>query len=193
MKFEDLNLLEIGHSIHLAGSVWADADKMYLILFPDEEENVERPIAVVDMTVDQWHKLLRQSDLLETEILTRASDGTITKAIVRKSARNIDQVVSWRVFKRDEYKCRYCGNDNVPLTVDHLVLWEEGGPSTEANLLTACKKCNKLRGNTQYGAWLQSSYYQHVSKNLSRSVRDSNAALAGTLESIPRSAHVKSR
>ena len=64
---------------------------------------------------------------------------TITKlykAVIRKCQRNIEQGVSWNVFRRDGYACRYCGNKEVPLTVDHLVLWEESGPSTEANLVS---------------------------------------------------------
>lgn len=191
MKFEELPLLEVGHSIQIAGSVWAGPDKMYVMLLPDEK--LDKPLATMEPTQEQWQQFLRQSDLLETEIMAKASDGTIAKAIIRKSSRQIDQGVSWRVYKRDGYACRYCGKDDVPLTVDHLVLWEDGGPSTEANLVSACRKCNKARGNMKYAEWLQHPIYRKLSRGLSEQSRQANEALLPTLDSIPRVVHVKSR
>jgi 5-methylcytosine-specific restriction endonuclease McrA len=79
------------------------------------------------------------------------------------------------------------------MTVDHLVLWEEGGPSTEANLLSACRKCNKTRGNTQYSAWLKSPFYGKVSRALDEATRRSNEALLATLDTIPKLVHTRSR
>jgi len=112
------------------------------------------------------------------------------KAVVRKCQRNIDQVVSWNVFGRDNFACRYCGrshDDNgnrVPLTVDHLVLWENGGPSTESNLASSCKKCNKTRGNTEYADWLNHHYYKRVAENLTQAQRQANIDLLSTLANI---------
>lgn len=191
MKFEELNLLEIGHSIQIAGSVWAGPDKLYVVFLPDE--HCDKPFEMVEPTQEQWQQFLRQSDLLETEILTKASDGTVAKAIVRKSQRQIDQHVSWKVFRRDGYKCCYCGRDDVPLTVDHLVLWEDGGPSTEQNMVSACKKCNKARGRTQYVDWLRHPVYLKVSGNLSPERRAANEALVGALNAIPKVMHTRSR
>jgi 5-methylcytosine-specific restriction endonuclease McrA len=117
----------------------------------------------------------------------------LKKAILRKSTRQIDAGVSWRVFKRDEYTCRYCGKDDVPLTVDHLVLWEKGGPTIEDNLVACCKKCNKKRGNMKYEDWLVSDYYKKVSKNLSAEIRELNCVTKFSLSTIPIKYHVISR
>jgi len=97
------------------------------------------------------------------------------------------------VFRRDGYKCCYCGRDDVPLTVDHLVLWEDGGPSTEQNMVSACKKCNKARGRTQYVDWLRHPVYLKVSGNLSPERRAANEALVGALNAIPKVMHTRSR
>lgn len=191
MKFEELNLLEVGHSIQLAGSVWAGPDKLHIVFLPDEK--FDKPFETMELNLEQWQQFLRQSDLLETEILTKHADETVAKAIVRKSQRQIDQHVSWKVFRRDGYKCCYCGKDDVPLTVDHLVLWEDGGPSTEQNMLSACRKCNKARGNMKYVDWLRNPTYLKVSKNLSVERRTANEALAGVLDVIPRVVHTRSR
>lgn len=45
------------------------------------------------------------------------------------------------VFKRDGYKCVYCGSpDN--LQADHVVPYSKGGLDDSTNLVTACRKCN---------------------------------------------------
>lgn len=209
MKIQDVGLLKFGNTIQLAGAVYTDDRTLYLAMFPEDRiqlgtsgESVvhfrpgdldERGVYVLDMDDEDWKVFLRQTDLMEVEVVTRASDGTLAKAIVRKSARQIDQGVSWRVFKRDGYACRYCGNDNTPLTIDHLITWESMGPTIEENLVTACRKCNKTRGETEYGAWLLHPYYLEVSKKISVEKRLANEALVATLGTIPLRVNQKSR
>lgn len=143
-------------------------------------------LKVLDMDLDDWRAFIRQTDLLETEVVAPDQDGKLVKAILRKSQRQVDQGTSWVVYKRDGYRCRYCGIDGVPMTVDHLVLWEEGGPAIPENLVTSCRKCNKKRGNMQYGDWLESPYYKHISKRLIIAAVEANEAVTATLPSIPR-------
>lgn len=45
------------------------------------------------------------------------------------------------VYKRDGFKCAYCGNKKS-LTWDHIVPECEGGKTTWTNLVTCCKQCN---------------------------------------------------
>lgn len=196
MKFSELNLIEVGHSIQMVGAVYSDDERLYLCFFPGEHELEPRTkLTPIDMTQEDWTAFLRQTDLLETEILAKETPESkvLYKAIVRKSQRSIDQNVSWRVFKRDSYKCRYCGNDSVPLTVDHLIVWEFGGPSIEANLVSSCKKDNKVRGNLPYAEWLKHPHYLRVSKNLSEEGRRANEAAVAILSSIPLNIQIKSR
>jgi len=217
MKLQDINLLEVGDTIHMVGAVWSGGGKMYLTLFPEDRGTVYasqhqvrftqedawddvsfkgadvHEVHTLDMDSDDWAKFLRQTDLLETEVLTKASDGTLAKVILRKSQRNIEAGVSWRVFKRDGYACRYCGKDDLPLTVDHLVLWEVDGPSIKANLMSACKKCNKTRGRTPYAEWLKHPHYVKVSAALTPDQREANVKLLETLDVIPVNTHQRSR
>lgn len=212
MKLSDLNILSIGHTIQMAGAVFTGEGKVFLCLFPGERGelesiNCEPPeliqprgavtdrlrVHVLDMDLADWERFVRQTDELETEVLSKASDGKLAKIILRKSQRAIDGNVQWKVWKRDGYTCRYCGNNDCPLSVDHLVLWEEGGPSTVENLVTACKKCNKIRGNMSYADWLQHPRYRETSKKLSGDVVMANEALLGKLDKIPRMVHTRSR
>lgn len=215
MKLADLNLLAIGNTICMAGAVFAGEGKLLLCMFPEERGSVMNSdgtdrmvyfvprsggedgdlldVHVLDMDQDDWQRFIRQTDVLETEIVKGSSDGTLAKVVVRKSARQIEAGVSWQVFRRDGYACRYCGKDDVPLTVDHLVLWEDGGPSTPENLVSACRKCNKVRGRTQYENWLAGPVYAKASKGLRPEVLEQNRRLVETLGSIPRTVNRKSR
>lgn len=49
------------------------------------------------------------------------------------------------VFKRDGFRCRYCGaaaEDGAVLHADHVIPQSKGGPTTLENLVTACFACN---------------------------------------------------
>jgi 5-methylcytosine-specific restriction endonuclease McrA len=50
------------------------------------------------------------------------------------------------IYKRDGYTCAYCGAKER-LTIDHIHPTSRGGQDTWENLVTACCKCNSLKGN----------------------------------------------
>lgn len=50
------------------------------------------------------------------------------------------------VFKRDHHTCQYCGTLKS-LTLDHVLPRSKGGKSSWSNLVTACQRCNALKGN----------------------------------------------
>ena len=193
ISLKDIDLLAIGNTVQISGVIYSGDRDDYLCFLPEYQDEDGRKPLLLEMDDEDWEKFLRQSDLMETEILTKAKDGKLAKAIVRKSARQIDQRVSWQVYKRDNYTCRYCGQTGIPLTVDHLVLWENGGPSTLDNLLTACKKCNKKRGNMEYAEWLECEKYQYASAGLTPEVKEANKEILKRLHKIPVRVHMKSR
>jgi HNH endonuclease len=192
MKFSDLELRKIGNTVQLVGGVWAGDGKAFVLRFPEYADE-QTELTEVEMSHEDWKALLYQSDKVETEVLSKLEDGTLFKAVVRKCERSIAQQVTWNVFRRDGYRCRYCGNDKVPLTVDHVVLWEEGGPSIEDNLVASCRKCNKIRGDTPYADWLQHKYYLDVYRKLTPEARYQNEMLVDKIASMPRLINVRSR
>lgn len=187
-----INLFELGHTIQLSGMLLIDSQRDITFLVPLPDEDISDKIKTLNLSHDDWKTLLRQTDLQEAEVLVN-DDGKIKKAILRKSTRQIDARVSWNVYRRDNYTCRYCGRNDIPLTVDHLILWEDGGPSIEGNLVACCRKCNKVRGNIEYNVWLKSQQYVTVSRNLPKEVHDLNIKLLDTLDIIPIRIHKQSR
>jgi len=194
-EFKNFPMDRVGRGVSLTGAILTDerTGESYVFRFPDYVDDDFQPVLVHPLTPEDWEALIKQTDLVEASVLAKAKDGKLYKAIIRKSARHISQQVSWSVFRRDGYACRYCGNDKIPLTVDHLVLWEEGGPSTEENLVAACKRCNNARGNTQYEEWLRSPHYMRVAEKLTPEQREANAQLVPMLDRVERRYHKGSR
>lgn len=51
--------------------------------------------------------------------------------------------------------CAYCGDDNGPFVVDHVVPLAKGGTSLETNLACACTPCNQSKSAHLLAEWLQ--------------------------------------
>ncbi len=43
-------------------------------------------------------------------------------------------------------RCVYCGKENVPLEVEHIVPLSRGGSNRVSNLALACRPCNQAKG-----------------------------------------------
>jgi 5-methylcytosine-specific restriction endonuclease McrA len=67
--------------------------------------------------------------------------------VVRKA---LSKKIRFEVFKRDGFKCQYCGAaaPDVLLQVDHLSAVKLGGTNDLLNLVTACAGCNGGKGAT---------------------------------------------
>ena len=50
------------------------------------------------------------------------------------------------VFRRDNYRCQYCGKYTLDLTIDHIYPRHLGGLHTWTNIVAACSSCNHLKG-----------------------------------------------
>ena len=50
------------------------------------------------------------------------------------------------LFRRDGGECQYCGSTRQ-LTIDHVIARSKGGKTSWTNLVTACNRCNVLKGD----------------------------------------------
>ena len=67
---------------------------------------------------------------------------------------------SREVFRRDGYRCQYCGQHSAHLTLDHVVPKYRGGDSAWENLVSACPQCNRRKGHRtpqEAGMYLRSN------------------------------------
>jgi len=88
-----------------------------------------------------------------------------------------------RVFRRDGFRCVYCGEvfEDRFLSLDHVEPRMRGGDNSEGNLVTACQTCNASKGAAP--AWLYLSdraverenfllHAQHVWPRLRRAIEE---------------------
>lgn len=56
------------------------------------------------------------------------------------------------IYRRDGYKCFYCGM-RVNLSIDHVVPVSKGGSHDDSNLVTCCRECNSSKGDLTIAQW----------------------------------------
>lgn len=63
--------------------------------------------------------------------------------------RTLSTAQRFAILVRDNFECQFCGArpGNDRLHVDHLIPHAQGGSDDEANLATACDRCNNGKGN----------------------------------------------
>ena len=183
LQFEDFDVLEVGNHLEISGVLYGSPDVEGVLIILPGEEGFEK-ITVMHPDLEEWQSIIRQSDLKEVQVT--GDDDKSKKIILRKSTRQIETKIMWEVFRRDNYTCRYCGEDKQPMTVDHMVLWEKGGPSIPMNLITSCRKCNKTRGNMEYEDWLRSPYYLAKVPSLEVDILALNSKVAMWIPEIER-------
>ncbi len=78
----------------------------------------------------------------------------IGRKIIALVQRVSDGILKLRfgVFKRDGFRCKYCGrspksDSSVVLQVDHIKPVSSGGKTIEDNLITSCQECNLGKGD----------------------------------------------
>lgn len=192
MNFDDF-IKEVGINAGISGIVFDGKTGAVTVMLPGVNSLDPLGHPVFETDVEMFKKMVRQMDTQET---TLYSGDKNKKTIVRKTQRQLDNKISWKVFARDEYTCRYCGregSEGVPMSYDHVKLWEEGGENTMENGVCACRKCNKTRGNTDYSEWLDSDEYSRTSKNVSEKFRNENEKLRGKYRNFPERISKRSR
>ncbi len=70
----------------------------------------------------------------------------------KKTSRNINLRLRFKVLNRDNFTCVMCGaspakSSNIELHIDHIVPWSKGGETVMDNLQTLCANCNFGKSN----------------------------------------------
>ncbi|MDD2338902.1 MAG: RNA-guided endonuclease IscB [Methanosarcina sp.] len=70
------------------------------------------------------------------------------------------------LLKKMGRKCAYCGAENVPLEVEHIIPKIRGGSSRVSNLTLACRYCNQAKGSMTAEEFGHPEVYDLVKKPL---------------------------
>jgi 5-methylcytosine-specific restriction endonuclease McrA len=63
-----------------------------------------------------------------------------------KRPRPVVKLTRKEIFRRDNYTCQYCQRQLKNLTIDHVIPRHLGGKTNWSNVVTACSRCNHLKG-----------------------------------------------
>lgn len=79
---------------------------------------------------------------------------SIKNSYKRRTPRDINNRLRFKVLARDNFKCCACGaspaiTPGVLLHVDHITPWSKGGETEINNLRTLCSKCNFGKGDLE--------------------------------------------
>lgn len=67
--------------------------------------------------------------------------------LVKRKARKGVSFSKKNILRRDNFTCQYCGDQEYPLTVDHVIPKSRGGKTSWTNVVVACKPCNMKKGS----------------------------------------------
>lgn len=133
-----------GHIHSVVGLAFSGQDnKVYLALGPTSPVNAKGDNIIVErLTLEEMDELIHFSD--NPEFL----DET-TKQFHRKARFEISGSVQQKIWVADGCKCMFCRRPmgEVQLSIDHFMPLELGGANNVSNYLSACRKCNKDKGN----------------------------------------------
>ena len=60
------------------------------------------------------------------------------------------------VIHREDHRCIYCNRKPSRFTLDHIIPRSANGPTNPGNLVSACERCNKAKGNRPVEEYLRS-------------------------------------
>jgi hypothetical protein len=106
-------------------------------------------------------RIVAEGSIAELEsagVIERDADGAICADIdiwigAGEASRTVGSSQRQRIFTRDGHVCRYCGEDEGPFEIDHMFPFSRGGGDEDENLVVACKKCNRSKGDLTIDEW----------------------------------------
>jgi Homing endonuclease associated repeat/HNH endonuclease len=111
-------------------------------------------VATYERRFGSWRSALEAfvnwANATDADATPRADPEAVTKR--RKTSRQPDLRMRFRVLTRDRFTCCACGvspatTPGTKLDVDHRTPWSEGGETVESNLQTLCDRCNQGKSN----------------------------------------------
>lgn len=138
---------DIGQFVNIAGIVVETTNGAMTLLVPNALIGVGLLHSDIKrMSPEDWSKFIQCSD--DPKIFELDPTGGI-KAVHRKIRYQISGDVQQKIWALDSFKCVYCDRQmgEVQLSIDHFVPLELGGSNDETNYLSACRRCNKQKGN----------------------------------------------
>lgn len=93
----------------------------------------------------------------QTRSIVTVGSILLTRGQIRPASLNrfVPHLTNRALFRRDGHICLYCGQhfQAASLTRDHVLPMSRGGRDSWENVVTACFRCNNLKGNKTPEEW----------------------------------------
>ena len=137
-----IHIWPMERAIRKLSSHYANGDPKAIVIDPNQ--NFE------EFTWDDWTKIRPEpgQDCLRGNRINLMVPK-IVKVRYDKPAHERATFSRRRLYKRDKYRCQYCGvkPGSEELTIDHIKPQSKGGPTTWDNCCLACVECNGKKAN----------------------------------------------
>lgn len=169
MKTRPVLYGDIGSLVRIEGIVVGGGGMHSVLYLPG---CMSKPDMLVELNLAEWSDFIQRSDNPEVLVgpVPNGSNATLPKIFQRKLRYEISGAVQQKVWAADGFQCVYCGAKMgaVLMTIDHFRPLEFGGVNNETNFLTACKPCNKGKGNQEPIAFCKDKKfdYERIAKHL---------------------------
>jgi 5-methylcytosine-specific restriction endonuclease McrA len=117
-------------------------------IFHNSSEGVFKQVGICINGIRVLNKeFLQLVGYTEPRTKNSVSSTKLDNRIRHKTSRDIGDGLRYKVFKRDNYKCCFCGaspakDPSIVLHADHVIPWSKGGETVLDNLQTLCSRCN---------------------------------------------------
>ncbi|MEQ3644755.1 MAG: HNH endonuclease [Paracoccus sp. (in: a-proteobacteria)] len=99
---------------------------------------------------------IKRYDRLDLDQITPAQIKRVRRAVgelAPKRKNTVLDIVRAFVYDRDGMVCRYCGDEDGPFHLDHVLPLARGGDDEATNLTVACASCNCSKGQKTLEEW----------------------------------------
>lgn len=142
------------------GTAWIDRKDKKIYILPVEKTEEKYEIVTLldpDIDIDILNEVFVLDNYKYSSRLKK-----LYNASIRRTKRLIDARTKWKVLKRYDFKCSYCGYNDGPLTYDHFLPVAMGGTTTEQNGRSACELCNNSKRDMDPYEWLNSQRLSEI-------------------------------
>jgi hypothetical protein len=148
LKFphRDVFWQDLGSVLRIEGLVIGGGETGAVLMLSSADMSINRPI--IQLSDEDLQRFIQFSD--QPEIMIGPA-----KIFQRKVRYEVSGHVQQKIWRADGYKCYYCSRQmgEVQLSIDHFIPLEAGGANDQSNYLSACRKCNKDKGNMDPQVW----------------------------------------
>ena len=143
----------------LSDHIWRRAIEFFLLAgeggcLPSVRDIAWRLHTTEDDVIDCMKKLNSDGLVRDTDCGWIVSLPVHVPAKTNRPSAEVWMRIREFIFERDNYTCQYCGARGVRLECDHVIPVSRGGSSEYDNLVTACFRCNRSKGDKTLDDWM---------------------------------------